>query len=505
MAIEMENPTDRLPKRKLIEVSLPLEAINDASSGERPFRKGHPLTLHYWWARRPLSAARAMLFAQLVDDPSSHPDLFPTEQDQRRERERLHALLVSLVQRGADHDHAILEAAAEEIAKSAAPLSPPAIVDPFSGSGCISLEAQRLGLEAWGSDLNPVAVLIGRALVETPPKFVGASPVFPGLADGRIGNWDGAKGIAADVGAYGDWMRDEAFRRIGDSYPLAMLDGGGKATVIGWIWARAVTCPNPACGIEMPLVRSWWLGKKKGRASWVRPLIVADQDHPSGRRVEFEIGHGREGAPSPDEDGTVARSGATCIACGSAVTLAYIRAEGRAGRLSSNLMAIVAEGDRERVYLPPSSEQRTAADVERPTTAPEASIPPQAPSFRVQAYGMNRWADLFTNRQLLALTTFSDLVVDVRERVLEDALTAGMPLGGRLEEGGIGAAAYADAIATYLGLTVSKCCDFWCSICSWNIPNEQLRTVFSRQALPMNWDFVEAMPFQPRRVDLPDI
>ncbi len=311
-------------KRKLIEVALPLEVINKEAAREKSIRHGHPSTLHLWWARRPLAAARAVLFAQLVDDPSSHPEQFPTEEAQKAERERLHKLIERLVVWENTQDKQLLAEAHEEILKSTDG-NPPPILDPFAGGGTIPLEAQRLGLEAHASDLNPVAVLINKALIEIPPKFAGTPPVFPGLADGTIDSWEGATGLAADVRAYGEWMREEAEKRIGHHYPKATLPDGTEATVIAWIWARTVTCPNPACGVEMPLVRSWWLGKKKGKEAWVKPLIAADSEHPSGKRVEFEIGHGIVGAPTPETDGTVERTGATCIACGSAVPSDHVQ------------------------------------------------------------------------------------------------------------------------------------------------------------------------------------
>jgi putative DNA methylase len=483
------------PKRKLIEVALPLETINNESAREKePFTRNHPRSLHIWWARRPLVTARAVLFAQLVDDPSSHPDQFPTEAAQRAERERLHKIIERLVVWENTHDKGLFAEAHAEILKSTGG-NPPPILDPFAGGGTIPLEAQRLGLEAHAADLNPVAVLINKALIEIPPKFAGRPPVFPGLLESRLGGLEGTAGLAADVRAYGGWMLEEAARRIGTRYPRTTVDDATKATVIAWIWARTVTCPNPACGIEMPLVRTWWLGKRKGKEAWCRPIIVADHGHTSGKRVEFEIGHGTVGAPTADQDGTVGRSGATCVACGSAAALEYVRAEGRAARLGSSLMAIVAEGDRRRVYLPAEEVHQRAADVERPASAPEASIPPQAPSFRVQAYGMNRWADLFTSRQLVALTTFSDLVEEARDAVFRDALAAGAPQGDRLESGGSDAEAYADAVATFLGLAVSRYADMSNSICSWNQTNENIRALFARQAIPMAWDFAEANPF----------
>ena len=466
-------------KRKLIEVALPLEAVNSESAHEKSVpRKGHPATLHLWWARRPLAAARALLFAQLVDDPSARPDLFPTEGEQRAERERLHKMVVRLSKWESTTDHRLLAEAHEEIVRSTGD-SIPLIVDPFAGGGTIPLEAQRLGLQALASDLNPVAGLINRSLIDIPVPFRNKAPVFPGLANSEIRDWSGTQGLAADVRAYGAWMREEAFRRIGSHFPLAKLEDGSNATVIAWIWARTVVCPNPACGIDLPLVRTWWLGKKKGREAYVRPQVVGDPTHPSGLRVDYAIAHDRSNAPTASNDGTVGRTGATCISCSAGVDLKYIRAEGQAGRIGQQLMATVAEGSRRRVYLAPSPEHAASAAIDRPADLPDADIPPQAPSFRVQAYGMNKWVDLYTNRQLAVLTTFSDLVGEAREHVIADS----------------GDAAYADAVATYLAFLGSKLADWLSSLCSWIPQIEGVRDTFARQALPMVWDFVEINPF----------
>lgn len=481
------------PKRKLIEVSLPLEDINRESAREKSIRHGHPSTLHLWWARRPLAAARAVLFAQLVDDPSSHPDKFPTEEAQAAERERLHNIIRRLVVWENISDERLLREAREEILRSTGG-NPPPILDPFAGGGTIPLEAQRLGLEAHASDLNPVAVLINKALIEIPPKFAGRPPVFPGAAEGRLGDWPRATGLAEDVRRYGAWMRDRAEERIGHLYPKATLPDGTEATVIAWIWARTVTCPNPACGIEMPLVRSWWLGKKKGKEAYVVPTVVDDADAPSGRKVAFSIGHDPKHAPTTANDGTVGRTGAACVACQSAVELKYIRAEARAGRMGQQLMSVVAEGNRQRVYAHPSEEHVVAATIDRPREVPEGEIFDWPGRINVYRYGMTQWADLFTNRQLVALTTFSDLVSEAREQVLRDALAAGQPEGTRLESGGTDAAAYADAVATYLGLVVSKMTDRNSTLVNWYVSRESTSSTFSRQALPMMWDFTEVAP-----------
>jgi putative DNA methylase len=458
-------------KKKLIEVALPLEAINKESAREKSIRHGHPSTLHLWWARRPLATCRAVLFASLVDDPSSLPEQFPTEADQDNERQRLFRLIEKLVPWENSNNRAVLDEAHAEILKSTGGHLPP-IYDPFCGGGSIPLEAQRLGLEAHGSDLNPVAVLITKALIEIPPRFAGQPPVNA-AAKGRMsgkGMWTGARGLADDVRYYGQWMRDRAFERIGHLYPKVKLASGDEATVIAWLWARTVQCPNPACGAQMPLVRSFALSSKPGKKAWVEPVL----DH-AAKRVGFEV---REGEGSP-ADGTVNRKGARCLVCGTAVPLDHVRAEGRAGRMSAQMMAVVAQGHRERFYLPPIAEHEAIAVSAEPIGVPETDLPRQALGFRVQLYGMTHHRDLFTQRQLAALTTFSDLVAEARQALIGD---------GASEE-------YAAAVATYLGMGVSRLSDICNSLCMWENTKTQVRHLFTRQAISMLWDFAEANIF----------
>jgi putative DNA methylase len=452
-------------KPKLIEVALPLEDINRESAREKSIRHGHPSTLHLWWARRPLAACRAVLFAQLVDDPSAHPEKFPTEEEQKAERDRLHGIISRLVVWENIRDEKLLREAHEEILKSTGG-DPPPILDPFAGGGSIPLEAQRLGLEAQASDLNPVAVLINKALIEIPPKWAGHKPVFPGAAAERL-SWPGATGLAEDVQRYGKWMRDEAEKRIGHLYPKVKVSGV-EATVIAWIWARTVTCPNPACRSTMPLVRSFWLSTKKSKERYVVPVI-------NGKRVRFEV-RGPDGVP---RDGTVSRTGAVCLICDTPVPLSYIRAEGKADRIDAQLMAIAAEGTRQRYYVAPTEEHEKAADVPRPTDVPEGEIAYYPRDLKAPTYGMRTWADLFTNRQLTSLATFSDLVHEAREH----AISVGADL------------TYADAVATYLALGVSRMADIANALCRWENTKTQVRNLFSRQAIPMIWDFAETQPF----------
>lgn len=717
-----------MTRKKLIEVALPLAAINKESAREKSIRHGHPSTLHLWWSRKPLSTSRAVLFASLVDDPSSRPEEFPTEADQERERKRLFRILEALVQWENTNNEEVLERARAEIMKSTGG-NPPAVLDPFCGGGSIPLEAQRLGLEAHASDLNPVAVLITKALIEIPPKFADKPPVSNGsngsvvtgnaadgsagilpasnntgvppapsnspakgwysrgyiphvdvpglfqsitfrladslphdvldrLAQERMGDaerhkrietlldaghgecwlqrreiarivenallhfdgeryrliawcimpnhvhvlietraghplagvvhswksftakeinkvlgrsgevwqreyfdryirddrhmqaaieyiegnpvkaklvesaeewrfssakrrkgnaggnelraggtpallerrWKRAEGLAEDVRYYGEWMRDEAKRRIGHLYPKVhvtpeMAKGrddlkpyvGRDLTVIAWLWARTVKCPNPACGAQMPLTSKWWLSKKPGKQAWVEPIV----DH-ERKSVRFEVRVG-EGEVL---DGTVNRRGARCIVCNEPVSFDHVRSEAQAGRMSARLMAIVAEGDRKRLYISPLDTHVETARSATPAWKPETYLPQRALGFRVQVYGMTKHGDLFTDRQLVALTTFSDLIAEAREKVRQDAIAAGMLDNNvSLADGGTGATAYADAVATYLALAVDRLADRNSAICSWDVSRDNTRNTFARQAIPMTWDYAEANPF----------
>jgi len=464
-------------KRKLIEVALPLEAINRESAREKSIRHGHPSTLHLWWARRPLAAARAVLFAQLVDDPSARPEEFPTEEAQTAERKRLFELIEKLVVWENINNEELFAQAHAEILRSTGG-NPPAIFDPFAGGGSIPLEAQRLGLEAHASDLNPVAVLINKALIEIPPTWAGHAPVSPGAADSRMGDWPRATGLAEDVRQYGQWMRKEAEKRIGHLYPQATLPDGSEANVIAWIWARTVRCPNPACGADVPLVTTWWLCKKPDRPSWIHPVV-------NGKDITFEIRTAKSGPAAPPKQGRGAQF--TCLVCHDTTTDAYVKSEAMANRMGERLLATVAEGHRRRIYLGPDVVQEKSAEAPRPSDLPDELMPTNPRWFSPPAFGLTRFTDLFTARQLTALTTFSDLVVEARAAIEADARVSGM--AARL------ASEYAKAVALYLAFVVDKMADYSSAICSWHNSKELIRNTFGRQAIPMVWDFAETNPF----------
>ena len=528
-------------RKKLIEVALPLEAINAESAREKSIRHGHPSTLHLWWARRPLAACRAVLWASLVDDPSSWPDKFPTEEDQNRERQRLFDILGRITietDKKGNHkqfvrglvswddikESATLDQGQKEIARCLAwdrgeepPTKPDAVrdyiakyappaYDPFAGGGSIPLEAQRLGLEAHASDLNPVAVLINKALIEIPPKFKDLPPINPENRQKKGMNfWKGAQGLAADVEFYGQWMREEAFQRIGHLYPKVALPkeygDDAEATVIAWLWARSVKCPNPACGCQMPLVKSFQLSTKKGKEVWVQPTVQQGkgENQPTTEmiaetavpRIRFQVQLGTGEVP----DGTVSRKGAVCLACGTPVGLDYVRSEGCGGRMGTQLMAIVAEGSKGRIYVSPTEEQEQIANSAQPKWKVDAEICKNTRWFSPPLFGLTQYGDLFTSRQLVALTTFSDLVSEAKQKASQEASEAGLSDDDvLLNDGGTGARAYSEAIAVYLAFAVDKASDYWSSLCSWHSGRDTIRNTFGRQALPMTWDFCEANP-----------
>jgi putative DNA methylase len=482
-------------KKKLIEVAIPLEAINAASAREKSIRHGHPSTLHLWWARRPLAACRAVLFAQLVDDPSSLPDQFPTAELQDAERLRLFAIIEDLVKWENSTNEEVLERARTEIRRSCGSVLPP-VYDPFSGGGSIPLEAQRLGLPAFGSDLNPVAVMIGKAMIEVPPKFKDQKPVHPGPKGRQF--YGNAEGLAEDVKYYGEWMRQKAWERIGHLYPQLDLPkeyGGGKATVIAWIWARTVPSPDPAfADVKVPLISSFLLSSKKGKEIWVEP--IADK---SSKTIKYRIRTG--GTKSELETaalGTTAgkRQAFLCVMSGAAIPYDYIRKAGKSGNLGQELIAIVAERKGGRAYVEPSQYHKEIALSAIPQWIPETELPDNPRDFKTPNYGLTTFGDLFTARQLVALNSLCDLIAEAREKIEGDAISAGrLKVGEALSKGGNGAFAYSEAVSIYLAFGISKMTDYHSTITSWHHGREIIRNAFGRQALPMTWDFTETNPF----------
>ena len=512
-------------RKKLIEVALPLEAINVASAREKSIRHGHPSTLHLYWARRPLATARAVIFAQMVDDPSANPDLFPTEKAQHKERKRLFKVIEDLVQWENTTNPEVLQAAREEIWASwrracadnadhpqAGELFDrnklPAFHDPFAGGGTLPLEAQRLGLESYASDLNPVAVLINKTMIEIPPKFAGWAPINPEVRKEKSlidQEWKGSQGLAEDIRYYGKWMRDEAQKRIGHLYPQLEVTPeivkerpdlevylGKKLTVIAWLWARTVASPNPAFAkVEVPLVSTFMLSTKAGKEAYIEPVIDS-----SGYRFTVKAGKPKDAEAS--KNGTKLSRGANfrCLMSGAPIPSEHVHAEANAGRMGSRLMAIVAEGERGRVFLAPTKEQETAALKAKPEWKPDLAMPDNPRWFSPPLYGIKTYGELFTSRQLVALTTFADLVQEAKNLARQDALVAGVADDNKsLREGGRLATAYSEAIAVYLGCGTSRASDYWNSIATWEPGGGFIAHAFRRQAIPMVWDFGESNPF----------
>ncbi len=519
--------------KKLIEVALPLDDINVAAAREKSIRHGHPSTLHLWWARRPLAAARAVIFAQMVNDPGYQQDggfkYGVNKKEAEIKREELFQIIRDLVKWENTNNETVLNRAREAIkeswretchlnrnhpqaAKLFNPEKLPAFHDPFAGGGAIPLEAQRLGLESYASDLNPVAVMINKAMIEIPPKFAGQAPVGPipdsdktskkNATKDMLEDWSGAKGLAEDVRRYGHWMREEAFKRIGHLYPKIKITeemiaerpdlkiyAGEELTVIAWLWARTVKSPNPAFShVDLPLVSSFVLSSKKNKEAYVQPVVEANQ-------YRFEVKLGK--FPLDAKNGTKAARGPNfrCVISGAPLDGQHIKSEGMAGRMGEKLMAVVAEGKKERVYLTSTQEIEDLARSASPTWGPETDIPHDKRSMFTPLYGLTKFVDLFTPRQLVALITFSDLVQEARNKAIADAKTAGMTddeLG--IDAGGKGAAAYGDALATYMGFAINKLADRGSTICSWDSSRSSTRNTFGRQAIPMTWDFAEPNP-----------
>jgi putative DNA methylase len=559
-------------KKKLIEVALPLDAINKASAREKSIRHGHPSTLHLWWARRPLAAARAVIFSQMVDDPSGYTETLLSDSNKKRagtrelgkrksvwderkaryeeacrqgdpsvadpgpepsleeciadiERERLFRIIEDLVLWENTTNETVLQQARDEIWQSwrracaenadhpkAKELFDryklPAFHDPFAGGGTLPLEAQRLGLEAYASDLNPVAVLINKAMIEIPPMFAGNPPVNPETRGDKElfkKTWKGAQGLAADVRYYGKWMRDEAEKRIGHLYPKIEITRemvlerpdlkpyvGKKLTVITWLWSRTVKSPNPAFAkVDVPLVSTFMLSTKSGKEAYIKPVIESD-----GYRLAVKLGKPSDATLADNGTSAGKRKAFRCLISGVPISYDYIRSEAKAGRMASRLMAIVAEGERGRIYLSPMETVEAVARSAQPEWKPDCEMPMKHRNFQPPAYGMNNMGDLFTSRQLVALTTFADLVQEVRERVKSDAIVAGLPNDHNpLSSGATGGAAYGDAVGVYMGCGIGRAVDYWNSNATWEPGGGFVAHAFTRQAIPMVWDFAESNPF----------
>ena len=493
-------------RKKLIEVNIPLQAINIESAKDASLTHGHPSTLHRYWARRPLAACRAVIFASMVDDPSECKDEFPTEPEQNAERTRLHGIIKRLVVWQNSNDENLLAEARYEIAYSVARNNGedlvvfrqkfkndpeavlqylcdycPAVYDPFCGGGSIPLEAQRLGLRARASDLNPLPVLLNKAMIELPPKFHNQKPVnpeadpmgmFTGTGRGRQRvPWKGTAGLADDIRYYGAWMREEAYKQIGHLYPKAQLPNGTSATVVAWLWARTIPCANPACGLQMPLVKTFQLSKKKGNEHWVKPVVDRESN-----TISWVVQTHNEGVP---KTGTVNKNGTFCIACGSAVKLPYVREQAKAGKMKKIMTTVVAEGNRRKLFLTPMDQDIQVAQSVESSWQPKGKLPNQALGFRVQRYGITQWYQLFSERQLTALRLFGDALGQTHNQMIRNGASSD----------------YASAICTYLSLAIGRLAESGCSFAWWQDTDEVVRTIFTRQVINMSWSFAETNPF----------
>ena len=492
-------------RKKLIEKDIPLQAINIESARDASLTHGHPSTLHRYWARRPLAACRAIIFASMVDDPSECADEFPTIPEQNTERNRLHNIIKRLIIWKNSNDENILAEARYEIAFSVArnngedmdafcedmKADPkavlqylnnhcPAVYDPFCGGGSIPLEAQRLGLRARGSDLNPLPVLLTKAMIELPPKFHNQAPINPdadpmGMSTGTGRRqtcvpWKGTAGLAEDIRYYGAWMREEAHKRIGHLYPKVQLPDGRSATVVAWLWAHTIPCINPACGLHMPLMRTFQLSKKRGNEHWIKPVIDRELN-----TISWIVQIDDQGVPQA----TVNRNGAYCCGCGTAVNLAHVREQAGADKMGEIMTAVIAKGERKKLFLAPTDEHIQISQSAEPLWRPRPAMPNNPTLVSGRGYGITHWHQLFTDRQLVALTTFSDLITDVRHQITQNGADD----------------VYANAVCTYLSLAIGRTAESGCRYAWWENSATFIAPTFARQALQMTWAFAEANPF----------
>jgi putative DNA methylase len=483
-------------RKKLIEVALPLPEINEASAYDKmPGIGAHPKGIHHWWARLPLPAARAVLFASVVDDPSSHPERFPTEEAQERERKRLFGIIRKMMQPQLHkHPEVYAEARAEMLKYCDGKLPP--LLDPFAGGGSIPLEAARLGMEAYAGDLNPVAVLLNKCYLELVPRWADWPPVSPEdlkQIGGEYG-WRGSAGLAADVRYYGRVILERAREKIGHLYPPVKVTAemaaehphlkpylGKELPIIAWIWARTVPSPNPAArGAPVPLMSTFWLSSKKGSEAWLEPVV----DRTAGM-WRFVVRTGEPPDRAAVKAGTkTGRALFRCLLTGDPIPDDYLKEQGKAGRMGARLVAIVADAGRVRVYLPATDEHEAVARQAKPAWRPEEPLAYDPIAIKTPLWGLATLADHFTPRQLSAMVTLSDLVWEVRADVRRDALAAGLSEAE--------ADAYAATVTTFLNLNLDRVVDLGNTLCTWNHADQVVRNLFKRQAIPMVWDFAEA-------------
>jgi putative DNA methylase len=445
--------------KRLIEADFPLREVSEHSAREKNIRHGHISTLHIWWARRPLAASRTTALAALI----------PDSPDQREQLLRLIAQLapwevVSRNDAGGQH----LLGRARELIRQAYSGRAPKVLDPFAGGGSIPLEALRLGCETYALDYNPVAVLILKAVLEFPQRY-------------------GQK-LLEGVITWGIWVMEKARQELDCFYPA---DPDGSIPV-GYIWARTLPCQNPACGAEIPLMRQTWLAKKDKRKIALK--LIPDHE---ARRVEVEIvgADGRSIDFNPEE-GTVSRAHVRCPLCGGTIDDKTTRRLFREGKSGQRMMAVVLHHPNRpgKTYRLPTERDleayraaEAALEEKRARLREEWGIEPvpgeplpplETLGFRVQRYGLTRWGDLFNPRQKLALITFAEKVRQAHAHLLAQ--------GAEPE--------FAKVVVTYLALAISRLADRNSVLCRVIPQTEAIGFTFTRQALPMLWDYIEMNP-----------
>ncbi len=524
MSVEIKSP------KKLIEVALPLDLINAASAYEKnPGIGAHPRGLHLWWARRPLAAARAILFAQMVNDPGYERQIGRgvNKEAAHKERQRLFDIIARLVDWKNLNNEAVLREAHQEILKSWQetcllnekydgvqefdPKIIPSICDPFAGGGAIPLEAHRLGLGVFAGDLNPVAVTINKAMVEFPRRFISCSPICKQSGQRELDTKStGLRGLAVDIAHYGERIRKLAEDKIGHIYPPLLVTKklaeeypelissiGQKIVPLTYIWTRTITCPNPACSITMPMLSTYFLSSKRGREKYIHVNVKKNV-------CEFDVSSSKPTGISDAASGLKRGTSGIfeCVSCGNVTTRDYTASIAISRGLGIVPVAVVCSLKRGKAFLP--AKLFEFPEVEISAQESEGFLSALAPNPRdvwCRNFGLLNPLSLFTKRQFKSLITLADSLKSIETEIESDALAAGLSNDGvLLSLGGTGAKAYSELISIYLAFAIDRTADFNSQVCTWKPSGEQVMQTFKRQALPMTWDFPESNIFADRSI-----
>ena len=478
-------------KKKLIEVAMPLNSINKACDYEKkPGIGPHPRGIHHWWARRPHTAARAFLFAQLIDDPISRPEDFKTEEDQKQERKRLMSIIEKLSEWKSNNNDKFFFEIRSELKKSIGN-DFPIILDPFSGGCTIPLEGKRMGLEVHGSDLSAVSTILGKSMIEINELFQNMPPLNP---NGNLKNhYRGFEGLAEDFKYYGFEVIKNCKQKLKSNYETENIKDNRykNSDIVAWIWTNTVASPDPSLnGLHVPLVKSFDLVTSRGNRVWIKPLVQGD-------RYSFRVLSELDGCKYEKIEGTIGRHGGRCIVSGSAITLDYIRNEGKKGLLSQKLMAVCVKGKGRKNYFSPPLNYEKNIFLNSKIEYINCPIEHWPGSTNCVVYGRTKFQDLFSSRQLNSLIQFSLEIKKIEKQIFNEIKNK-LELYTKEKKINLDLVSkeYLKLIMTFLAFTLSRALDFNNMHCRWSASNEKIMQLFARGAIPMCWDFGEANLFE---------